>query len=186
MEVASRAQAALQHSQRMQSSAREPAAALESIKAGLSGCCSDLIAQGDTFLHPLADTLAAQTSHKRGITAQPMSRNVSLRSVHFSLELERPTSAEADPSESAAAGSFGSGPSEPSAVSATQQASSASPATSAVLVGCATFLAALHVLGPCILKPLGGFVRTQPPSILYSNGCALVFLSCNRQQVKEK
>ncbi|BDA49930.1 hypothetical protein COCOBI_15-0580 [Coccomyxa sp. Obi] len=60
----------------------------EASKACPPGCCSRTEGQDISFLVPLADALAPQNSHKRGTTAEANGRNVSQRSVRFSLDLQ--------------------------------------------------------------------------------------------------
>lgn len=138
-EVASKAEGALQPAQGMQDGAMEPPAALKSNKQGSKacppGCCSSRSAQDDSFLSPLADILGAQASHKHASIAQPISRNVSQRSVCFSLDLEtrRAPLTGASGSADASSESCKSSQQQGAAAVASQQASSLS-ASSAFLV----------------------------------------------------
>lgn len=74
------------------SSSAAPAVAMtesrEARKACPPGCCSGSQGQDVGFLVPLADALAPQNSLKRGTSAEANGRNVSQRSVRFSLDLE--------------------------------------------------------------------------------------------------
>lgn len=74
------------------SSGTAPAVAMkgsrEASKACAPGCCSGRQAQDVSFLVPLAEALAPQNTLKRGTAAEASSRNVSQRSVRFSLDLQ--------------------------------------------------------------------------------------------------
>ena len=74
------------------SSGAAPAVAMtesrEARKACPPGCCSGSQGQDVGFLVPLADALAPQNSLKRGTSAEANGRNVSQRSVRFSLDLQ--------------------------------------------------------------------------------------------------